>query len=112
MKNCIINIKDEVNIKLEGLDPATRRKCSNKLKFFLPHAYHMPAYKLGRWDGTVRFCDVGGRTFLNLLDDILPIIVQEGYDVKINDTREKHDFVFEKVKEDYWGDTIWPAGLV
>ena len=112
MKNCIINIKDEVNIKLEGLDPATRRKCSNKLKFFLPHAYHMPAYKLGRWDGTVRFCDVGGRTFLNLLDDILPIIVQEGYDVKINDTREKHDFVFEKVKEDYWGDTIWPAGHV
>ena len=86
MKTCIINIKDEVNIKLEGLDPATRRKCSNKLKFFLPHAYHMPAYKLGRWDGTVRFCDVGGRTFLNLLDDILPIIVQEGYDVKINDT--------------------------
>ena len=112
MKTCIINIKDEVNIKLEGLDPATRRKCSNKLKFFLPHAYHMPAYKLGRWDGTVRFCDVGGRTFLNLLDDILPIIVQEGYDVKINDTREKHDFVFEKVKEDYWGDTVWPAGHV
>ena len=112
MKNCIINIKDEVNIKLEGLDPATRRKCSNKLKFFLPHAYHMPAYKLGRWDGTVRFCDVGGRTFLNLLDDILPIIMQEGYDVQINDTREKHDLVFDKVLEDYWGDAVWPAGHI
>ena len=46
MKNCIINIKDEVNIRLEGLDPATRRKCSNKLKFFLPHAYHMPLINL------------------------------------------------------------------
>lgn len=112
MKDCIINIKDEVNIKLEGLDPATRRKCSNKLKYFLPHAYHMPAYKLGRWDGTVRFCDVGGRTFLNLLDDILPIIMQEGYDIKINDAREKHDLVFDKVQEDYWGDAVWPAGHV
>ena len=112
MKTCIINIKDEVNIKLEGLDPATRRKCSNKLKYFLPHAYHMPAYKLGRWDGTVRFCDVGGRTFLNLLDDILPIIMQEGYDVKINDTREKHDFIFDKVTDDYWGDAVWPKGHV
>ena len=112
MKNCIINIKDEVNIRLEGLDPATRRKCSNKLKFFLPHAYHMPAYKLGRWDGTVRFCDVGGRTFLNLLDDILPIIMQEGYDVQINDTREKHDLVFDKVTDDYWGDAVWPAGHI
>ena len=112
MKNCIINIKDEVNIRLEGLDPATRRKCSNKLKFFLPHAYHMPAYKLGRWDGTVRFCDVGGRTFLNLLDDILPIIMQEGYDVQINDTREKHDLVFDKVADDYWGDAVWPTGHI
>ena len=112
MKTCIINIKDEVNIRLEGLDPATRRKCSNKLKFFLPHAYHMPAYKLGRWDGTVRFCDVGGRTFLNLLDDILPIIMQEGYDVQINDTREKHDLVFDKVTDDYWGDAVWPAGHI
>ena len=112
MKNCIINIKDEVNIRLEGLDPATRRKCSNKLKFFLPHAYHMPAYKLGRWDGTVRFCDVGGRTFLNLLDDILPIIMQEGYDVQINDTREKHDLVFDKVTDDYWGDAVWPEGHI
>jgi superfamily II DNA or RNA helicase len=112
MKSCIINIKDEVNIRLEGLDPATRRKCSNKLKYFLPHAYHMPAYKLGRWDGTVRFCDVGGRTFLNLLDDILPIIMEEGYDVQINDTREKHDLVFDKALEDYWGDAVWPAGHV
>ena len=112
MKTCIINIKDEVNIRLEGLDPATRRKCSNKLKFFLPHAYHMPAYKLGRWDGTVRFCDVGGRTFLNLLDDILPIIMQEGYDVQINDTREKHDLVFDKVTDDYWGDAVWPEGHI
>ena len=80
MSKCTIIIKDEVNVKLEGLDPSTRRKCSDKLKYFLPHAYHMPAYKLGRWDGTVRFCDVGGRTFLNLLDDVLPVIIEQGYE--------------------------------
>jgi len=112
MKECIIKIKDEVNIKLEGLDPGTRRKCSNKLKFFLPHAYHMPAYKLGRWDGTVRFCDVGGRTFLNLLDDILPVIMEEGYQVKIDDDRQTHNLEFTQVKEDYWGDAVWPAGHI
>ena len=112
MKECIIKIKDEVNIKLEGLDPGTRRKCSNKLKFFLPHAYHMPAYKLGRWDGTVRFCDVGGRTFLNLLDDILPVIMEEGYQVKIDDDRQTHNLEFTQVKEDYWGDAVWPACLL
>ena len=42
-------IKDEVNVKFEGLDVITRRKISDKLKFFLPYAFHLPAYKLGRW---------------------------------------------------------------
>lgn len=110
MAECTITIKDEVNIKLEGLDPATRRKCSDKLKYFLPHAYHMPAYKLGRWDGTVRFCDVGGRTYLNLLDDILPLIIQSGYEIAINDMRQDADMTFTEVKEDFWGDTCWPSG--
>ena len=58
MKNATLIIRDEVNVKFEGLDPATRRKISNSLKFMLPYAYHMPAYKLGRWDGCVRFCDI------------------------------------------------------
>jgi superfamily II DNA or RNA helicase len=110
MKKCTILIKDEVNVKLEGLDPATRRKCSDKLKFFLPHAYHMPAYKLGRWDGTVRFCDVGGRTYLNLLDDLLPIIMSSGYEIDIDDRREHTVLEFDTVDDEFWGDTCWPEG--
>ena len=110
MKKCTIIIKDEVNVKLEGLDPATRRKCSDKLKFFLPHAYHMPAYKLGRWDGTVRFCDVGGRTFLNLLDDVLPIVIEAGYEIDIDDKREHTELSFDVIDEEFWGDTCWPEG--
>ena len=67
-------IRDEVNVKFEGLDVITRRKISDKLKFFLPYAFHLPAYKLGRWDGNIRFCDIGGRTYLNLLDRILQLL--------------------------------------
>lgn len=103
MKKCTILIKDEVNVKLEGLDPATRRKCSDKLKFFLPHAYHMPAFKLGRWDGTVRFCDVGGRTYLNLLDDLLPIIMSSGYEIDIDDRREHTTLEFDIIDDEFWG---------
>jgi len=40
-------IKDEVNVRFTDLDVHTRRKISDALKFFLPYAYHMPAYKLG-----------------------------------------------------------------
>ena len=33
MKSATLIIRDEVNVKFEGLDPATRRKISNSLKF-------------------------------------------------------------------------------
>ena len=48
-------IRDEVNVKFEGLDVITRRKISDKLKFF-PGVYLFA--KLGRWDGNIRFCDI------------------------------------------------------
>ena len=112
LKKCTIVIKDEVNVKLDGLDPATRRKCSDKLKFFLPHAYHMPAYKLGRWDGTVRFCDVGGRTYLNLLEDLIPIIIESGYEIALDDHRTSEPLEFTKVSDRFWADQgiVWPEG--
>jgi len=100
-------IKDEVNVKFEGLDVITRRKISDKLKFFLPYAFHLPAYKLGRWDGNIRFCDIGGRTYLNLLDRILPVIEDQDYEIDIEDNRAVHDFKFEKIDESLHFKKAW-----
>jgi len=72
----------------------------------------MPAYKLGRWDGTVRFCDVGGRTFLNLLDDVLPVIIAQGYEIVIDDRRENEEMTFEHVTENFWEGVTWPEGHI
>ena len=83
MAKCVLEIRDEVNVKFVGLDVKTRRAISDAAKYFLPYAYHMPAYKLGRWDGCIRFCDIGGRTFINLLDRLLPIVTKEGYNVDV-----------------------------
>lgn len=107
---CEIIIEDECNIKVNNLDLVTRRKCVNSVKYFLPHARYSPAYKLGRWDGTTSFCTIGGRTYLNLLDKILPTIVEEGYEFEIIDNRVRHSFVFEKVNENYLSHLSWPAG--
>lgn len=103
-------IKDEVNVRFTDLDVKTRRKISDELKFFLPYAYHMPSYKLGRWDGCVRFCDVGGRTYLNLLEKVLPIIEKEGYNIEIEDHREPYDFKFDPVVETDYDSVAWPKG--
>ena len=108
--NCTIQIRDEVNIKVAGLEVGTRRKLEKQFKYFQPWAYHSPAYKLGRWDGCVSFFSLGGSTYFNLLDQILPVVVDEGYTIEIDDQRSSHSFNFPQATEDTHGQVIWPVG--
>jgi superfamily II DNA or RNA helicase len=112
LSSCKLTIKDEVNIKVDGLSVETRRKIVNKLKFDLPYARHMPAYKLGRWDGTKTYFSIGGTGYLAHLDVILPIITSEGYEIEVEDLRHSHEFKFQPVDENYWADQgkTWPKG--
>ena len=109
MKPCILHVKDEVNVKIEGLELDTRRKLSNKFKFEIPGARYMPAVRLGRWDGKVAFFQMGGSTYINLLPEILPILASDGYDVTLNDVRDyEMDYALEPVTEDSYSDYVWP----
>ena len=112
MSSCKLIIRDEVNIKLEGLSVETRRKIVNKLKFDLPYARHMPAYKLGRWDGTKTYFGIGGTGYLAHLDVILPIVEDAGYEICIEDLRQHSRIEFESITENYWADRgkTWPKG--
>ena len=112
MTSCRLIIKDEVNIKFEGLAVETRRKIANKLKFDLPYARHMPSYKLGRWDGTKTYFGIGGTGYLAHLDVILPIIEDAGYEILIEDLRQHSQIEFEPITENYWADQgkTWPQG--
>ena len=112
MTSCTIHIKDEVNIKISGLEVAMRRKLEKEFKYFQPWAYHSPAYKLGRWDGCVSFFTLGGASYFNLLDQILPHLLDEGYEIEIDDQRPIHDFKFPEVCETTHEQTIWPKGHV
>ena len=109
-KECILEVRDEVNVRFHGLDVSTRRKLVDKLKFFIPHARHTPAYKLGRWDGTVSFCDIGGRTYINLIPQLIPIIQESGYNVEIDDKRVQYKFEFDEVDENTYSHVVWPQG--
>ena len=112
MSSCKLIIRDEVNIKIDGLAVETRRKIVNKLKFDLPYARHMPAYKLGRWDGTKTYFSIGGTGYLAHLDVILPIIESDGYEIDVEDLRQHQDIKFTPVTENYWADQgkTWPKG--
>jgi superfamily II DNA or RNA helicase len=72
----------------------------------------MPAYKLGRWDGTKTYFSIGGTGYLAHLDIILPIIESDGYDIEVEDLRQHQDITFTPVTENYWADQgkTWPKG--
>lgn len=109
MKRCRLVIKDEVNVKFEGLDLEARKKLTKEFKYFVPYARHMPSYKLGRWDGCISFFNLGGSTYLNFLPDILPHL--DDWDIDIEDLRQIHEpFSFQTVTPDTYSDTVWPAG--
>lgn len=111
MKKCKLVIKDEVNVKFENLDLDMRKLLSKKFKYQIPYARHLPAVRLGRWDGCVAFFQLGGSTYLNLLPDILPILDEKGWDIELDDQRiAKPDFKFEQVKEDSFSHINWPKG--
>lgn len=112
MKKTILEIVDEVNCRFTGLDILTRRKLVKELSYFLPYARHTPAFKLGRWDGMIRYCDVGGRSYINLLDRLLPIVEDAGYEIELNDHRDFRQFTFEKVTEDSYSHVVWPKGHI
>jgi len=106
-----ILIKDEVNVTLQGLDLTTRKNLVKKFSFELPYARHLPAVRLGRWDGKVSFFTLGGSSYINLLPDILTYLDQQGYEFELIDQRDyRREFAFEKVAEDSYSHKTWPVG--
>lgn len=108
---CKLIIQDEVNVRFDGLDADFRRRLCAKMKKELPYARHLPAVRLGRWDGKKEFFFVSGRTYLNLLDQILPEIEAKGYDIELEDLRDyQTQFEFESVEPISFDYAKWPAG--
>lgn len=111
MAKTTLQIIDEVNVRFTDLDVVCRRKMVEALEFVLPYARHTPAFKLGRWNGKMSFCDIGGRSYVNLLDRLLPIVQQYGYEVEIEDQRQPAaNFEFDEIVEDSYSHILWPKG--
>jgi superfamily II DNA or RNA helicase len=111
MKQATIVIKDEVNIKIEGLDLDARKALVNAFKYDVPYARYLPAVRLGRWDGKVSYFQLGGSTYTNLLPEIIPILERLNYDIELDDQRDySTSFDFTIATEDTFADKAWPKG--
>jgi superfamily II DNA or RNA helicase len=111
MKQCKIIVKDEVNVKIEGLELAERKALMKMFEYEIPGARYLPAVRLGRWNGKVSYFSLAGSTYINLLPDILPYLDNAGYDIELEDLREyTTTFTFDKVSEDTFKNKNWPKG--
>ena len=111
MRTATIIIKDEVNIKIEGLELDARKKLVNTFKYEIPGARYLPAVRLGRWDGKVAYFQLGGSTYTNLLPEIVPILESFNYDIILDDQRDySTSFTFERVTEDTFAHLNWGKG--
>jgi superfamily II DNA or RNA helicase len=106
-------IKDEVNIKFEGLALDARKKLANTFKYEIPYARYHPAFKLGRWDGMVSMFGLGGNGYLSQLEKILSVLSSMNIDIdELEDLRSTPTLSFTPVTETYWADQgkVWPKG--
>lgn len=102
---------DEVNAKFTDLDPTLRQQLVRKFKYVDPKARYLPSVRMGRWDGSVAFFQMGGSTYINLLDEILPLIEAAGYEIEVDDRRDyKTSFDFDVATENMFAHVDWPEG--
>lgn len=87
-KKCHIYILDEVNCSIQGLSTAHADYFHEELSLMAPNHFFSPKYKLGVWDGKIRYFKRSGQTFVNLLEGIIPTIVKQGYSVQLHDQRK------------------------
>lgn len=112
MSTAKIIIKDEVNVKIEDLEVGDRRALMKMFEFEVPGARYLPSVRLGRWSGKTSYFSLGGSTYVNLLDQIIPYIYDRNYDIDLVDQRQSHELKFDMVYENFWADRgkVWPEG--
>jgi superfamily II DNA or RNA helicase len=80
-------------------------------EYEVPGARYLPAVRLGRWNGKVSYFSLAGSTYINLLEEILPVLDRAGYDIELDDTRDyTTTFEFAEVSEATFAHKNWPKG--
>lgn len=111
MKEAKIEIKDEVNVKIHGLEVSERRALMKKFEYEVPGARYLPSVRLGRWNGKTSYFSLAGSTYLNLLEDVITYLYDQHYDIELIDNRINHGKLeFDLITEDSFSDTCWPKG--
>ena len=101
-KTAHITVKDEVWCHIAGLEPQDQEFLENKFAMMVEGAFFMPAYKIGRWDGKVRFFDKNGKIYFRLLDEVAPYLDSWNYEIDLRDVRKPVALVTTRVDSEWF----------
>lgn len=97
-----ITVRDEVYCHVAGLEPQDQEFLENKFALLVEGAFFMPAYKLGRWDGKIRFFEKTGKIYFRLLDDLVPYLEGWGYEIDLQDLRKPVSLTSKRIDSEYF----------
>lgn len=87
-RKCRLVIEDEVWCYISGLHVEHTEFLYNKFGIFQDGYRYVPAFQMRRWDGKIRFFEKTGKTYVALLEEIIPFLTTWGYELTIDDKRE------------------------
>jgi hypothetical protein len=101
-----IRIKDEVNCVVLGLRKKDADYLWDLYKERVPNYNFHPKFQMGQWDGYLRFFYKTGITYVYLLEDIVPRLINLGYAIKLSDKRKNANVTPEPIDENFFSDII------
>ena len=84
-----IIILDRVNVVISGLRESDITSLSDMFAVYAKGYRHQARYKLGLWDGKIRFFHRDGKTYYKLLPDIIKYLKSQNYRMEVIDNRKK-----------------------
>lgn len=87
MLHCKLTILDNANCIFSGLIPDHLRYMYEEYAVYAPNYRFNPKFKLGSWDGKIRYFHKSGKTFVNLLPEMLPKVIGLKYKITVDDKR-------------------------
>jgi len=103
-----IRILDEANAVLVGLDQDHIEYFHHHYQRKAPNYFFHPKYQLGAWDGNISYFYKTGKTYVNLLDEIVPKLVALKYKVDIEDLRHGKFIQPPLIDKDHFADIVDP----
>jgi len=90
-QQCTIWIQNEVSVVVLGVNPNHLSSLYDKFGIHVPGYQYQPKFKLGIWDGQTHYFSKTGKTYFNIIEEVVKSLINYGYDVKIKDDRVVYD---------------------